>query len=72
MWRAGKPVPGSDKGYVPHEDADLRWLTTGIRSHRWVGAWYRWHGRKQQWVIIDRDNRQCINHLPDAPPVAIE
>lgn len=26
MWRNGAPVPGSDKGYVPHRLGDLRWI----------------------------------------------
>lgn len=68
IWRAGQPVAGSDKGCVPHEDEDLRWLTTGMRGGLWVGAWYRWDASKAEWIIVDRDNRLCINHLPDAAP----
>jgi hypothetical protein len=70
IWRAGVPVPGSDKGYVPHEDRDLRWLTTGMRGDRWVGAWHRWDALKTIWRIIDPDNRLCINHRLDTPPDA--
>ncbi|HZU65458.1 MAG TPA: hypothetical protein VFF98_17350, partial [Novosphingobium sp.] len=63
MWRAGVPVPGSDSGYVPHQDGDLRWLSTGWDGRRWRGAWYRWDARRAEWRPLDPANRLCINHL---------
>ncbi len=68
IWRNGQPVPGSDTGRVTEEEGDQRWLTTAFDGQRWRGAWFRWDTQKAQWVIIDPDNRLCINHLPDQPP----
>ncbi|NKI99625.1 hypothetical protein [Novosphingobium sp. SG707] len=68
MWRNGATVPGSDVGYVPHFDGDLRWLVHCYVQGEPLGRWYRWHGKKAQWICIDPADATGINDYPDTPP----
>lgn len=68
MWRAGVPLPGSSRGYVPCEQADLRWLAHDYRDHRKGGRWFCWDARDTVWRCLDPFDAQGINGLPDTPP----
>jgi hypothetical protein len=68
MWRNGAPVPGSDVGYVPHIDGDLRWLVHAYAQGEPLGRWFRWSGPKAMWTCIDPADATGINAHPDTPP----
>jgi len=64
MWRGGVAVPGSDRGYVPTREGDLRFLW-----HRMgAGRWFRWDQRDMIWVCIDPHDATGINAQADTPP----
>lgn len=70
MWRDGRPVPGSNGGFVHHQIGDLRWLIHRYENGQPLGRWHRWqdtaHGL--MWVCIDPADATGINAQPDTPP----
>lgn len=66
VWRGGRIVPGSDCGFVPLLDGDLRWLGHD-RARSW-GRWYRWSAREKAWCCLDSADAKGINGRPDTPP----
>lgn len=66
VWRKGRIVPGSDAGFVPLFDGDLRWL--GHDPARSWGRWYRWSAREMAWCCIDPTDSSGINAKADTPP----
>ena len=70
MWRNGRPLPGSETGYVPHQNDDLRWLTHGYAHGQPLGRWFRWDARKAMFVCLDPQDTTGINQHPDTPPTS--
>ena len=65
IWRAGRAVPGSDAGYVPHRTGDLRWLTVDATGR---GRWFEWDAKRAEWICLDPADVTGINDQPDHPP----
>lgn len=64
LWRDGVAIPGSDKGYTPTHEGDLRFLW----HRRGAGRWFRWDQRDMNWVCLDPHDATGINLHPDTPP----
>lgn len=65
-WRNGTKIPGSDTGFVPLLDGDVRWL--GHDVDRTWGRWWRWKDPEMEWCCIDPHDSTGINANPDKPP----
>ncbi len=66
MWRNGQTIKGSDTGFVPPLDGDLRWLAHDT-ARTW-GRWYRWDAGEGAWCCIDESDSTGINARHDKPP----